>query len=286
MAKQRVGLQKISGGYARQRKETFMSVIRSKRHISKSEYENTFTKLYHFGEQHTSKVANRRKRWLCREINDLMNDSYNLIMEINERTYHNTPDSSSVVVDDVGKVLKNLCSLQKPLLVLWNVEHYETKKMVSWCKLLQDEWELLTNMTEMKYKYKFKILDYNALNKAEFLKNMSEFHRFVHGKVINAPCKFDDTSGQLLIKLVDSVFFSVIKANSKVPTNHEEYVTREKYISKAISDLYKLQRQSLFYCNLMQYSDSVLMQWSKYLNTEIKLLTALKKSDSKRFGKL
>lgn len=119
-----------------------------------------------------------------------------------------------------------------------------------------------------------------------FLKNMAEFHRFVHGKVINAPCKYDDTSGSLLIDLVDTAFYFVIEANKKIPTSKEEYEKRTANINSAISALYKMQRQILFYCNLMQYSETVLNDWRNYLSSELKLLNALKKSDSKRFSKL
>ena len=61
-----------------------MSVIRSKRHISKFEYENTFTKLYQFSAEQTSKISKRRKKWLCTDIDEIMNNAYNLIMEMNE----------------------------------------------------------------------------------------------------------------------------------------------------------------------------------------------------------
>lgn len=262
-----------------------MSVIRSKRNIANTEYEDYFTKLYHFSEEQTSRVSKRRKKWLCKEINDLMNESYNLIMEVNENTFHRMCDEVSAKAN-IKSVLFNLYRLQRPLYILWNVEGTESKKMAAWCKYLQDECELLIKMTDLNYEYKFRILDHKAIEKVQFLKNMSELHRFIHGKVVNAPCKYDDSSGQLLINLVDSAFFSVVKANIKIPETHNEYVKREKCIARAISDLYKLQRQSLFYCNLMQYSDNVLREWSNYISTEIKLLNALKKSDKKRFAEL
>lgn len=41
-----------------------MSVIRSKRNIANTEYEDYFTKLYHFSEEQTSRVSKRRKKWL------------------------------------------------------------------------------------------------------------------------------------------------------------------------------------------------------------------------------
>lgn len=262
-----------------------MSVIRSKRHISKFEYENTFTKLYHFSADQTTRIGTRRKKWLCTKIDNTMNYTYNLIMEINEGIYQNV-----FTDEEIDKLVKQaitcLINLEKPLMIIWNVKRYKSKTMATWCGLLQSEYELLCKLINVRPKYKFKILDYKAINNAEFLKNMAEFHRFVHGKVINAPCKYDDTSGSLLIDLVDTAFYSVIESNKKIPTTKEEYEKRTANINSAISALYKMQRQILFYCNLMQYSESVLNDWRNYLSSELKLLNALKKSDIKRFSKL
>jgi hypothetical protein len=262
-----------------------MSVIRSKRHISKFEYENTFTKLYHFSADQTTKIGNRRKKWLCAKIDNIMNHSYNLIMDINEGIYQN-----ALTDEDINKlveqVIYHLISLEKPLMILWNVKRYKSKTMATWCGLLQNEYELLCKLINVRPRYKFKILDYKVINSVDFIKNMAEFHRFVHGKVINAPCKYDDTSGNLLIELVDTAFYYVIAANKKIPSTKEEYEKRTLNINSAISALYKMQRQILFYCNLMQYSESVLNDWRNYLSSELKLLNALKKSDSKRFSKL
>lgn len=268
-----------------------MSVVRSKRTISKTEYENTFTELYRFSETQTSKISNRRKHWICDSYNDLMNKAFNNIMTICESQYHSSNDEE-YINSKLEETLDLLYMTQKPLYMIWNVSFAETKKMARWCGLLQKECGLLINMlngenkNKTKYNYKFKILDYKSINNAKFLKNMSEFHRFVHGKVTNAPKKYDSTSGQMLIDLVDSTFFLLIKANSKIPTNKGEYERRKKCIDSAITNLYKMQRHILFYCNIMNYSERILKEWCDYLTTELKLLHSLKKSDAKRFGNL
>lgn len=262
-----------------------MAVLRSKRKISKIEFENTFAKLYHYSANQTAKISKRKRKWLCNKINNKMNNIYNSIMELNEILYSKefSKEEKKILIQ---QIISELITLDKPLYILWNIEKYKTKTMAYWCDLLQNEYNLLCKMIKMKPKYKFKILDYKAINNAKFIKNMSEFHRFVHSKIIKAPCKYDDTSGNLLIKLVDDAFYFVIQANKKIPKTQQEFKQRIKYINKAITGLYKMQRQIIFYCNLMQYSEKILKEWNYYLTSELKMLKALKKSDIVRFGNL
>lgn len=262
-----------------------MSVIRSKRHISQFEYENTFTNLYQFSAEQTSKIPKRKNKWLCTDIDGIMNNAYNLIMEINEG-YFSTEDKEESISKLINHTLDYLLKLEKPLLILWSVQKYKTKTMVAWSNLVCDEINLLYKMIDKKAKYRMKILDYNAINKASFLKNMSSFHAYVYGKVINAPMKYDNSSGALLIRLVDDAFYHIIEANKKIPSNQKELKEREEHISKSISALRKMQRQTLFYFNLMRYSENVLQEWTDYLTQELKLLYALKKSDAERFKNL
>lgn len=261
-----------------------MSVIRSKRHISKFEYENTFTKLYQFSVIQTTQVPKRRNKWLCTDIDNIMNNAYNLIMEINEGYFSTDKDDNISML--VEQTLDYLLNLERSLLILWSVQKYKTKTMVAWSNLVCDEINLLYKMIGSNRKYQMKIIDYNAINKVSFLKNMSNFHSYVYGKVINAPMKYDNSSGALLIRLVDDAFYYLIEANKKIPTTQKEYEIREENISKAISALRKMQRQTLFYFNLMKYSENVLREWTEYLTQELKLLYALKKSDKERFGHL
>ena len=261
-----------------------LSVIRSKRHISKFEYENTFTKLYQFSAEQTSKVSKRRNKWLCTDIDEIMNNAYNLIMEINEGYFET--DKEENIAELVNQTLDYLLKLEKPLLILWSVQKYKTKTMVAWSNLVNEEINLLYKMINKKAKYRMKILDYNAINKASFLKNMSDFHAYVYGKVINAPMKYDNSSGALLIRLVDDAFYHLIEANKRIPSNKKELKEREEHISNSISALRKIQRQTLFYFNVMRYSENVLQEWTDYLTQELKLLYALRKSDAERFKNL
>lgn len=233
--------------------------------------------------ERTSSVAKRRKKWLCHNIDILMNDVCNDIMELNEGYFPKNIGKE----DLVRRSLYRLTELEKWLFVLWNIEQYPTKKMVQWVELVNSEIKLLNRMLEGdKIKNSIMILDWNTINSVKFLSNMSKLHRYIHGKVINARNRYDDTAGSMLIRLADDAFYSIICANKKIPTTKKEYKERRKLVSNAISCLHKMQRQTIFYFNLMQYSENTLREWSDLITSEIKLLYALNKSDRERFSQL
>lgn len=261
-----------------------MSVLRSKRNISKTEYENTLANLYRYSMNKTIAVPKRRRKWLCSEIDDMMNRVYSDVMELGTAYI---PDSAEMllfktnVVDDS---VRNLYLLQKPLLILWNVQKYEMKTMAEWALFIKNEQILLDKLLGREGKISnMVILDWRVINSVNFLKNMSELHRYTHGKVANAPMAYDSTQGQLLIDTVNDAFYFLILANRKIPTTKSEYLKRRDYISKSISCLNKMNRGLLFYFNLMKYSERVMNEWSDMLVQELKMLHALQKSDKMRF---
>lgn len=264
-----------------------MAVLRSKRKIAQTEFENTFTKLYQFSMRHTTAVPKRRKKWLCRNIDDRMNLIYKDIMAMND-CYNPDATQKAKYIEDLNEAcIHRLVELEKPLMVLWNVQSAETKHMAAWVELLNREIFLLNLMRESKVSVpEMAILDWRAVNSVKFLKNMSELHRYTHSKVTNANMDYDATQGSLLIELVNDAFYYLILANKKIPTTRKQYENRRDNISRSISCLKALNREMLFYFNLMQYSERVMNEWTSMLTQEIKMLSALQKSDRERFESL
>lgn len=263
-----------------------MAVLRSKRNISRYEYEHTFSDLYNFSRERTSRVSKRRKKWIAQKIDYKMNIIFNTIMEISEGRCAKGKRQITRT-DLVLSILKTIEELEKPLMVLWNVEIYQTKKMAFWCSLIEKEIDVLYSLCDIdKCDYKIMILDWKKINETEFLHNMSELHRYVHGKVVNAKNCYDDTDSALLIELVDEAFHSLMKANQKIPTTKDEFEKRTKRISTAISCLNKMNRPMLFYFNTMEYSENTMREWSDKLTSELKMLYSLQKSDKTRFKNL
>jgi len=263
-----------------------MSVIRSQRRISDTEFENTFMQLYRFSREKTAHLPKRKRRWLSTDIDIIMNRVYRNIMEINECYFRDKCEKVKYVQGLSEKSVDLLQSLDKHLMVLWNIEHYKTKTMAHWVEFIDKEISLLNLIYNTDRSVEIMILDWDKIHTVEFLRNMSNLHRYTYSKVLNASVCYDDTEGALLISLIDDAFNNVMKANQKIPTTKDEYIIRSKYISKAISCLKQMNRRMLAYFNLMQYSERIMREWSDMLVKEITLLTGLQKSDKRRFENL
>lgn len=264
-----------------------MAVLRSHRQIASTEFENTFTKLYHFSMSQTRATPKRKQQWLCANIDKLMNEAYLYIMSINEfytRDRQALQERKKALAQTSKEIIVRL---EQPLMVLWNVERTETKKMASWVTQINDALKLLHTISgEEGDAPTVSILDWKSINKAIFTKNMSDLHKYTYTRVINAKQAYDSTIGTLLITLVDSAFYHVVRANKTLPETKKQYERRKSHISDAIMYLEEMNRALLGYFNLMRYSERIMNEWSDLLVGELKLLRALQKSDRERFGDL
>lgn len=264
-----------------------MAVLRSKRKIAQSEFEHSFSELYQFSMTQTVKIPARRRKWLCPEINSKMNSLYIGLMHINDIYFRNKNDRVEYASSVVKQYIHMLNTLEKPLMMLWNVSKHDTGVMARWVTKIKQEVYLLNLMhSDEDVPCEVTILDWRAINNATFLKNMSELHRYTHGKVTNAHTAYDDTEGSLLISLVNNAFYELILANKKIPESRQEYEQRRQHISNAITYLKEMNRPMLFYFNLMQYSERVMVEWSDLLVSELKMLSVLQRSDKERFKNL
>lgn len=264
-----------------------MSVLRSKRQISKTEFENTLSNLYRYSMNKTIAIPKRRKKWLCIEIDSTMNTVYSDIMEVNTCYIQNADEKAAYTATLIRGSIDALMSLQKPLMIMWNVQKYETKTMAEWSSFIKRELSLLNCLLESEVEiHDMTILDWRTINSVNFLKNMSELHRYTHGKVANACMSYDSTQGKLLINTVNDAFYYLMRANEKIPTTKKEYLKRKENLSNVISSLHQMNRSLLPYFNLMQYSERIMNEWSSMLTQELKMLYALQKSDKSRFSGL
>lgn len=154
-----------------------MAVLRSKRKIAQSEFEHSFSELYQFSMTQTVKVSTRRRKWLCTEIDSKMNSLYIGLMHINDIYFRNKNDRIKYASGTVKQYIHALNSLEKPLMMLWNVSKYDTGVMTRWVTKIKQEVYLLNLMHDDEdMPCEVSILDWQAINNAKFLKNMSELH--------------------------------------------------------------------------------------------------------------
>ena len=269
-----------------------MSVLKSKRSIARTEFENTFSILYQYSLEQTTKIPRRRQKWLCSNINQKMNSLYRNVMQLNDAYFENKCDKANFILSVTDNCVSILNDLDKALIVLWNVQNYKEKSMITWANLIKKEVRLLNQMAlefndvVSQPECEILTLNWDIIKNAAFLKNMSDLHRYTHGKVIGGNSAYDDTEGSFLISLVDDAFYELILANKKYPETLTEYKERRQHISNALTFLHNMNRPMLFYFNLMHYSNRIMNEWAELLSKELKLLAALQKSDKKRFSNL
>lgn len=266
-----------------------ISVLRSKRRISPKEYERSFSVLYEYTTQRTAKLPLRQKKWIGESIDSVINGAFEDILSISNVYVKNEQRPESVRFF-AGRAITKLVSLRKPLLVMWNVQKFETRRMVHWVKLISNEIDLLRGLPETQEEaldeIDLPIIDWDYVNGAEFVKNLCELHRILHGKVIHVPNAYDSSVSRLIIDLIDDALFSVVMANRRIPKTRQEAEERRKYLSKAVSDLTNLNIPLTSLFNIMHYSEAVQKDIADRLYTEILLLKGLLKSDHGRFKDL
>ena len=265
-----------------------MSVLKNKRNSSPYDYVEAFMKLYEYSDLKTSKVPSRKQRWLAAPIDDRMNEIYNLVMQSSNQ-YLNYGIKLKNEKEQAKIIIQQLISLQKPLIALWSIERYSTREMVHWCDLINETINMTLRMggyeipKGRQYMY---ILDYKAIQKMDFLKNMRELHRLIYTKMVSAPTHIRDSRGCLLMDLADDALYRLTEANHKIPRDLKQYEKRKEHIEIAMDDIRQMERIVIAVFSLMSYSNQIMIEWSKLVNDEITLLSGLKKSDESRFSDL
>lgn len=260
-----------------------MSVIKSKREISKYEYAYRFIKLYDHTEEKLSKMAKRKYRWLGSPISEKMNGMRDEIMQIFDQYY----DGGKSQQEQCFSVIKGLLSLQKPLLALWNVEGYTERRMQKWISLIEMEINLLADHGGIRKRdgYMF-ILDYEAINRLDCMRNMSQLHKMIYTKSISLPACCRETKGSYLMQLADAALYHMARGNRKIPETNEEYENRKKDFSRAMNCIRSMEQPMFAVFNLMNYSNETMEEIAGLITETGKLLKGLMDSDEERFAAL
>ncbi len=263
-----------------------MSVLKSKRVLSPHEYVTNFIDLYKYTEERLAGVPKRKRKWLCEPIILKMNSIYNIIADSNCDYYiSNTKLCDNT--DIANEIINELLNLQRPLLALWNIEKYKTQKMAHWSDLINEEINYVKRIGVIKEeKAKLFIIDYEAVNKADFLKALSKLHRLIYSKTISLPDNIRGAKGLLLMRLADDALYYAYDANRFVPTTKAMYDARAKKMIKAYKRLKAMDNPMFSLFNLMGYSEKTMIEMANALQDATNLLYGVIKSDKERFKDL
>lgn len=260
-----------------------MSVIKSKREISKYQYAYHFMRLYDYTEEKLSKMAKRKYRWLGSPIAEKMNGMRDEIMQIFDQYY----ESGKSLQEQCYSVIMGLLSLQKPLIALWNVEGYTVRRMEKWKFLIETEINYLADHGGIRKRdgYMF-ILDYEAINRLDCMRNMSQLHKMIYTKTISLPSYCRETKGSYLMQIADTALYHMARGNRKIPETKEEYEARKKDFSRALNCIRSMEQPIFAVFNLMNYSNETMEEIAGLITETENLLKGLMDSDEERFAAL
>lgn len=266
-----------------------MSVIKAKRHTAKSEFEHTFSQYYAESRRLLNKVPQRRKKYICPKIIWLNNSIYNDLMIVQSNLFAKRKDKKDEKYIRIISSLNKIEHLEKVIMVYSSIMSLPFDKQCQWCDPLNKEIALLNGMIQNesdKSKFRICVLDWDKIHKFKVLDNMVFLHRYTHGKAVRATNLLENAETPLIIDLIDEAFYNVMKSNTFYPKNKDEFEDRIKRIERALVCLNEIQRPLLSYFNIMKYSNRVMAEWSNLIDSEIKLLKGLLKSDKKRLSRL
>lgn len=263
-----------------------MSVLRSKRKVAFSEFERQMAIICRHTNDRLTSVPSRYRKYLYPKIYNPMNAAYtNLILanEQNSRTQRGA-EKRAVYFD---YAMKNLLSMQKPMIALWNVLDVKEESCKQWADMFNREIALITGVTrKQEVKEMFVALPKTKIQKLAFLSKMAELHKYTYQKIGHAPEFCKDLLSCKIAEFIDTALYCVVMANHKIPETKTDAKKRSDYIQGAIDNLNGMQRPLLALWNIMDYSENVMDEWAGLLSEELKILEGLKKADNNRYKNL
>lgn len=265
------------------------------------QYEDSFKPLYDFVRKKMTKVPKRRYKSVTKPLLEIMNEAYQTILSISEDPVTGSPNSAQTRYDYIVDAQEKLLRAEKPLWVYWNIcgdinepdmKDQRVKQRQNLCERFNYVLRLLRKIQLESSKYNpenDKVVDAEILYytedeiaNAQFLSTLRELHRFTHGKIVRMTNIFKDAEADILLKLVDDAWYYAARGNKNRLDKEKEREDRKKFFSRAISDLYKMERPLFSIFSLGHYSNNEMKDWMHLLNESLRLLQAVQQSDKRR----
>lgn len=264
-----------------------MSVKKNLRTDSKIEYLNRFQQLYKHTIDKACGISKRRFEDVGAPLVEAMNKAQEKVMKIFLTRFDReiTEVERKKMVDDAISVLLNS---RHDFLAYFNIQRLPFKKECYWAELFNQTICYLGKVVgyDMENEIFLPVLDYEACKNAKFVHNMQKFHRRLYQNIISSPRKVHQTNGKVLIELADYALYHISEGNRRIPETAEEYEKRRNHFSDAVDCLKMMDPALVALFNLERCSEETIIELSKQLSDELKMLRAVIESDKKRFGKL
>lgn len=275
-----------------------MAVKVNLRHLSDTEYENTFTKLLRYLQNRFEHLPKRHLRFLGKPYNDLLCDEYEVIMEITEEYYKGHRYGIARYRQCV-KALEIFEEIISYTYMFWNIayekngiKHVKQNSREFWANYINNEIILINGIMKKCNGYNgneklpkaYSYLNSSA-RKAIFLSNLMDITRTVYKYASHSSKNYRDIQIESLLKFSRHAFYFAITGNI-IPTNSKEYKIRKSNLSNAIDNLYKMNRPIKELAFNHVFSDNDLEKLSSLVTDTIKVITTIQKNDSERYKEL
>ncbi len=125
-----------------------------------------------------------------------------------------------------------------------------------------------------------------SVSDVQFLYTARELQIYTIRKCVSFPKRYTFYVGQPLAAAATRVHEDVKRGNSIYPANQHEVQLRRDYFLQAVAELQNLVSQVEVAYELFRFDTNIMEHWMELVDTEIKLVKALLKSDKSRYKDL
>lgn len=125
-----------------------------------------------------------------------------------------------------------------------------------------------------------------SVSEVQFLHTARELQIYTVQKCVGFPKRYTFYVSQPLAAVATRIYEDVKRGNSIYPANQHEVQLRRDYFLHALAELQNLISQVEVAYELFRFDANIMEHWMELVDTEIKLVKALLKSDKSRYKDL
>lgn len=243
--------------------------------------------LHKYTTERLNSVPVRYKKFVNPRVYEPTNRAYTAVILANEQSAR-TEAGKKIRVKTLDVAIRQIMSLQKPLLAVWNLMDIKEESAKDWTEKINREIALIWGVTKRPKEEQpmFIALPKAKMKRLAFLETLAELHKYTYTKIGHAPDYCKDTLSNRIADFIDTALYEVILANHHIPTTKAEAQERENHLQAAINSLNGMQRPLLSLWLIMEYSEATMDEWAGLLDKELRLLDGLKTADRERYKNL
>lgn len=125
-----------------------------------------------------------------------------------------------------------------------------------------------------------------SVSEVQFLYTARELQIYTIQKCVGFPKRYTFYVSQPLAAVATRIYEDVKRGNSIYPSNQHEVQLRRDYFLQAVAELQNLISQVEVAYELFRFDANIIEHWMQLVDTEMKLIKALLKSDKSRYKDL